>query len=83
MLRADVPLWLEFRTGDKVGLPLLIILKGRQSEKQRNPETWDHRSRTGPSVTESQVHDGQVEMEYPVVGIAWGLPSWAQRSPVS
>lgn len=43
MLRADVPLWLEFRTGDKVGLPLLIILKGRQPEKQRNPETWDHR----------------------------------------
>jgi hypothetical protein len=27
-LRADVPLWLEARTGDKVGLRLLNILKG-------------------------------------------------------
>lgn len=28
LLWADVPLWLEARTGDKVGLPLLNILKG-------------------------------------------------------
>lgn len=49
LLRADVSLWLEARTGDKVGLPLLNFLKNvhRYTDSQRskdlNPETGDHR----------------------------------------